>query len=39
MKKFLSLILSVFLLHAFSLASLATDSSLEKSKSLTCVKG
>jgi hypothetical protein len=32
MKKLLSLVLSVFLLHAFSLASLATDSSLEKSK-------
>jgi hypothetical protein len=32
MKKSVSLILSLVLLHAFSLASLATDSSLEKSK-------
>lgn len=32
MKKYLSLILSVLLLHAFSLASLATDSPLESSK-------
>lgn len=32
MKKILSLVLSVFLLHAFSLGSLATDSPLERSK-------
>ena len=32
MKKYLSLILSVVLLHAFSFASLAKDSSLEKTK-------
>ncbi len=32
MKKCVSLVLSVFLLHAFSLASLATNNSLENSK-------
>ncbi len=32
MKKILSLVLSVFLLHTFSLGSLATDSPLERSK-------